>query len=172
MSRQRASAPDTESRSVSRISWSSAPRLSGFEIRIRTTLSAGSSTSSLPDASSVLLKDDQGVALRDRLPLLHEDLLDGALVLRLDRHLHLHRFEDRDGVALRDLLTDLALDLPHRAGDVRLDVRQLRSSSKTGIRHDTRPWSGNWLWSSAPGTRRIGSARRSRRCATRSPARP
>src|SRR3954447_12793946 len=98
-------------------------------MRMRTTLSAGSSTSSLPDASSALLKDNQGVALGNRLPLLDEDLLHSALVLGLYRHLHLHRFEYRDGVALGDRLPDLALDLPHRAGDVRLDVRQLHSSS-------------------------------------------
>src|SRR4051794_23090267 len=109
MSRQRASAPVTVSRSVSRISWSSAPRLSGFEILIRRTLSAGSSTSSLPDARSVLLKLHQRVALRHRLALLDEDRLDRALVFRLDGHLHLHRLEDRDGVALGDRLADLAL---------------------------------------------------------------
>src|SRR3954464_697991 len=132
MSTQRASAASTVSRSVSRISWSSAPRLSGFEILMRTTLAAGSSTSSLPDASSRLLKLHQRVALGYRLPLLDEDRLDGPLVLRLDGHLHLHRLEDRDGVALGDLLADLALDLPDRPGDVRLDVRQLRSSSMSG----------------------------------------
>src|SRR3954451_9462553 len=132
MSRQRASAAATVSRRVSRISWSSAPRLSGFEILMRTTLSAGSSTSSLPDASSRLFKLHQRVALGHRLPLLDEDRLDLPLVLRLDGHLHLHRLEDRDGVALGDLLADLALDLPDRAGDVRLDVRQLRSSSMSG----------------------------------------
>src|SRR3954469_1215123 len=127
MSRQRASAPSTASRSASRISWSSAPRLSAFEIRSRRTAGAGSSTMSLPEASSVTLsEDDKRVALRDRLALLDEDLLHGALVLRLDGHLHLHGLEDRDGVALRDLLPDLDLDLPHRSGDVRLDVRQLR----------------------------------------------
>src|SRR4051794_19183931 len=108
MRRQRASAAAIVSRSVSRISWSSAPRFWGLEIRIRTTFAAGSSTISLPDASALLLKDHQRVALRHRLPLLDEDFLDGPLVLRLDGHLHLHRLEDRDGVALGDLLTDLA----------------------------------------------------------------
>src|SRR3954447_9430027 len=110
MSRQRAVEFRTVSRSVSRISWSSAPRLSGFEIRIRTTFAAGSSTSSLPDASWVLLKLHQRVALGDRLALLDEDRLDCPLVLRLDGHLHLHRLEDRHGVALLDLLADLAFD--------------------------------------------------------------
>src|SRR4051812_44374485 len=101
MSRQRASALSTASRSVSRISWSSAPRLSGFEMRSRRTSGAGSSTSSLPDASSAtLFEDDKRVALRYGLALLDEDLLHGAVVLRLDGHLHLHRLEDRDGVAL------------------------------------------------------------------------
>src|SRR3954471_8861548 len=132
MSRQRAVEFRTVSRSVSRISWSSAPRLSGFEMRLRTTPVAGSSTSSLPDASWVLLKLHQRVALGDRLPFLDEDRLDLALVLRLHGHLHLHRLEDRDGVALGDVLADLALDLPDGARDVRLDVRQLRSSSVSG----------------------------------------
>src|SRR4051812_13324255 len=101
---------------------------------MRTTLSAGSSTSSLPDASAVLFKLHQRVALGDRLALLDEDRLDRSLVLRLDGHLHLHGLQDRDGVALGDLLADLTLDLPDRAGDVRLDVRQLRSSSVSGDR--------------------------------------
>src|SRR4051812_7287052 len=130
MRRQRASvAPRTASPSVSRISWSSAPRLSGFEIRSRSTRGAGSSESSLPEARSTaaapLLEDDKRVALRDRLTLLTEDLIDRAVVLGLDRHLHLHRLEDHDRVALLDLLAQLDLDLPDRPGDVRLDVRQL-----------------------------------------------
>src|SRR3954452_21167294 len=119
MSRQRASAAATVSRRVSRISWSSAPRLSGFEIRMRRTFAAGSSTSSLPDASSALLKDHQRVAFGDRLALGDEDLPHRALVLGLDRHLHLHRLEDGHRVALLDLLADLTLDLPDGAGDVR-----------------------------------------------------
>src|SRR3954451_18050604 len=123
MSRQRAVEFRTVSRSVSRISWSSAPRLSGFEIRIRTTPVAGSLTRSLPDASWVLLKLHQRVALGDRLPLLDEDRLDLALVLRLHGHLHLHRLEDRDRVALGDGVAHPDLDLPDRARDVRLDVR-------------------------------------------------
>src|SRR2546423_5590391 len=131
MSRQSASCCWTSVASQSRISWSSAPRLSGFEIRMRVTFAAGASTISLPDANvrapggvpsgcgsipgSVdgwLLKDHQRVALGDRLPLLAPDLPDDALVLGLDRHLHLHGFEDHEGVALDDFLSDLALDLP------------------------------------------------------------
>src|ERR687894_313387 len=101
MRMQRASAPLTASRIASRISWSSAPRLLAFEIRRRSTLSAGSSASSLPEASSrALFEDNKRVALRHRLALLDEDLLHLALVLRLHRHLHLHGLEDRDGVAL------------------------------------------------------------------------
>ena len=49
---------------------------------------------------------------------------DRAGVLGLDRHLHLHRLEDHDGVALVDLVADRDLDLPHGAGDVGLDVRR------------------------------------------------
>src|SRR4051812_44482923 len=93
-------------------------------MRSRRTFGAGSSACSFPDASWVwLFEDDKRVALRDRLALLDEDLLHGALVLGLDGHLHLHRLEDHDGVALGDLLADLALDLPHGARDVGLDVR-------------------------------------------------
>src|ERR671916_1574246 len=111
MTMQRASALETVSRRASRISWFSAPRLSGFEIRARSTPSAGSSS------RSPLLKDHQRIALRHRLALLDEDLLHGPLVLGLDRHLHLHGLEDRDRVALLDLLADRAFDLPDGAGD-------------------------------------------------------
>src|ERR671912_772802 len=131
MTRQRASSVRTVSASVSRISWSSAPRFFGFEIFSRTTWSAGSSRMSLPEASSCvspLLKDHQRVALGDRLALLAFDLLDGALVLRLDRHLHLHRLEDDERVALVNLLADLTFDLPDRSCDVSLDVGQVGSS--------------------------------------------
>src|SRR5438067_9983303 len=92
-SRQRASSSRTVAASVSRISWSSAPRLAGFEIFSRATKGAGSSSSSLPDASSFveeLFEDNERVALRHRLALLAADLLHGALVFRLHRHLHLH----------------------------------------------------------------------------------
>src|SRR5215217_3630596 len=128
MIRQRASRPRTVSASVSRISWSSAPRFFGFEILRRTTWSAGSSRMSLPEASScfspdALLKDHQRVALGHGLALFALDLLDGALVLGLDRHLHLHRLEDDQRVALRDVLSDRALDLPDRSCDVRFDIR-------------------------------------------------
>src|SRR5437764_1439970 len=92
-SRQRTSSSRTVAASVSRISWSSAPRLAGFEIFSRVTKGAGSSSSSLPDASSCtddLLKNHQRLALRHGLPLRHADLLHSALVFRLHRHLHLH----------------------------------------------------------------------------------
>src|SRR3954465_16064109 len=107
----------------SRISWSRAPRFAGFEIFILATPLVGSSTRTFPEASSV--KNDQGVALRNRLPFLALDLGDRAVVLGLDGHLHLHRLEDHERVALLDLIADLALDLPHGPGDVGLDVRQL-----------------------------------------------
>src|SRR4051812_46744579 len=102
MTRQRASSPLTVAASASRISWSSAPRFSGFEIVSRATWSAGSSRMSLPEASSCtpeLLKDHQRVALGHGLALLARDLLDRPLVLGLDRHLHLHRLEDHERVA-------------------------------------------------------------------------
>src|SRR5438477_1978135 len=123
-STQRASRPSTTSASVSRISWSRAPRFSGLRIRIRVTNSAGSSTTSFPEASS-LLKHHQRVALRHRLPLLAPDLGDRPVVLGLDRHLHLHRLEDHERVSLRHLLPELALDLPDGAGDVGLDIGQI-----------------------------------------------
>src|SRR4051812_7814108 len=124
MTRQRESCSATTWVMASRISWSSAPRFSGFEIFSLTTPSAGSSTTSLPDARSA--KDHESVALRDGLPLLARDLRDGAVVLGLDRHLHLHRLEDHERVALFHFVADLALDLPHGPGDVGLHVRQLR----------------------------------------------
>src|SRR4051794_4950993 len=69
-----------------------------------------------------LFEHDERVALVHRLALLAQDLLDGALVLGLHGHLHLHGLEDHDGVALVDLVPDRALDLPHGPGDVRFDV--------------------------------------------------
>src|SRR4051794_23663952 len=127
MTRQRASCSPTSAVIASRISWSSAPRLSGFEILIRVTSSAGSSTTTLPEAC-FLIENHQGVAFRNGLPFLARDLRDFAVVLGLDRHLHLHRLEDDERVALLDLVADLALDLPDGSGDVGLDVGQLHSS--------------------------------------------
>src|SRR3954469_15945374 len=130
-SRQRASpGSETAAAIASRIAWSSALRLSGLEIVNRRTPSSGSSMCSSPATGAGafgLLQDDEGVALVDRLALLAADLLDGALVLRLDGHLHLHRLQDDDGVALLDLVAHLALDLPDRPGDVGLDVRHVSS---------------------------------------------
>ena len=91
----------------SRIAWSSALRLAGLEIVRRRTPSAGRSvrTSPLMGGNLVaarLLEHDERVALVHGLALLAEDLLDHAGVLGLDRHLHLHRLEDHDRVALLD----------------------------------------------------------------------
>ncbi len=69
-----------------------------------------------------LLEDDQRVALADRLALLAADLRDGARVFGLHGHLHLHRLENRDRVALLDRVAHRALDFPYRAGDMSLDV--------------------------------------------------
>ena len=61
-----------------------------------------------------------------------------AVVLGLDGHLHLHRLEDRDLVALLDVVADLARDLPYGAGDVGLDVGQVVLLVRVaGERHDT-----------------------------------
>ena len=61
---------------------------------------------SFPDASSSLMaasfENDQHVAFLDGLALLALDLRDGAVVLRLHRHLHLHRLEDHHRVAVGD----------------------------------------------------------------------
>src|SRR6187200_56508 len=120
---------------ASRIAWSSALRLAGLEIVSRRTPSAGRSRSSSPamnrrEASAGgLLEDHEGVALVHRLAFLAEDLLDGAGVLGLDGHLHLHRLEDDDRVALLDLVANLTLDLPHRSRDVGLDLRHASSSA-------------------------------------------
>src|SRR5438552_2211734 len=82
------------------------------------------SWTSLPPVSSSATsgEDDQHVALVDGLALLAADLGDRAVVLGLDRDLHLHRLEDHQRVALVDLVTDRDLDLPDVAGDVGLDV--------------------------------------------------
>ena len=73
------------------------------------------------------LEDDERVALGNRLALLADDLLHDPVVLGLDGHLHLHRLEDHQGVALADGLAYVALHLPDRSCDVSLDVGQVRS---------------------------------------------
>src|SRR3954468_11952240 len=88
-----------------------------------------------PPGAVPLLEHDERVALVHRLTLLAQDLPDHPRVLRLDRHLHLHRLEDDHRVALGDRLADLALDLPHGARDVGLDLRHavlLRDISSVG----------------------------------------
>src|SRR3954451_17279370 len=111
----------------SRSSWSSALRESGRLRVSRATASAGSSRSSLPPANSSfmavrLFEDDEDDALGDGLALFAADLGDLSRILGLDGHLHLHRLEDDDRVALVDLVADLDLDLPDCARDVRLYV--------------------------------------------------
>src|SRR3954447_9517595 len=115
----------------SRMAWSSALRLPGLEMVSRRRPSSGSSTRGPPAmarrtlasgaggarATARLLEDDERVALVHRLTLLAQDLRDGAGVLGLDGHLHLHRLQDDDGVALLDRVADLAFDLPDGAGD-------------------------------------------------------
>src|SRR5688572_32691152 len=101
------------------MSRSSALRFAGLSSVSRATCGAGSSSRSLPPARSSIsahsLEHAQGVALVDGLALLAADLGHGALVLGLDRHLHLHGLQDHDRVALLDLVADLDLDLPHAA---------------------------------------------------------
>src|SRR5438552_701169 len=94
------------------------------------------------------VEDDEDVALAYRLPLLHLDLADDATILGLDRHLHLHRLEDHDRVALVDRVARCDLDLPHGAGYVRLDVWQRCPSVVAGSRQDN-------LTSAALGPRRL-----------------
>src|SRR5215212_4028910 len=73
-----------------------------------------------------LFEHDEDVALGDRLALLAADLGHLTRVLGLYRHLHLHRLEDDDRVALVDLVADLDLDLPDRAGYMGLHLRHAR----------------------------------------------
>src|SRR3954449_2508719 len=113
------------SASAFRISWSRALRRLGFEIVSRATASTGWSRTSFPPASGSALtsiEDDQDVALLDGLALLAPDLRHRAWVLGLARHLHLHRLEDDDRVALVHLVADGDLDLPHGSRDVGWDV--------------------------------------------------
>src|SRR5882757_4018600 len=131
---------------AARISWSSALRRSGLAMRSRATASAGRSSSSLPPARrsdapppaslsgppaersgiADLLEHDEDVAFAHRLALRATDLAHLAVVLGLDRDLHLHRLKDDDGVALADRVADRDLDFPDVAGDVCLDVRHRR----------------------------------------------
>src|ERR1051325_885972 len=91
--RQRASPGSLTAAAIaSRIAWSSALRFEGLEIVSRRIPSAGSSMSSSPGMETArklagLLEDDERVALVHGLALLAEDLLDGAGVLGLHRHL-------------------------------------------------------------------------------------
>src|SRR5207247_1868658 len=73
------------------------------------------------------------------LALLAADLRDLAGILGLDRHLHLHRLEDDDRVALVDLVADLDLDLPDCAGDVGFDVRHARGQYPAVMRESPSP---------------------------------
>src|SRR5437660_2501550 len=66
----------------------------------------------------------ESVTLVNRLALLHVDHLHDAGLLGLDGHLHLHRLEDHDCVALVHRVSGRDLDLPHGAGYVCLDLRQ------------------------------------------------
>src|SRR3978361_126283 len=95
----------------------------GLAIRSRATASAGKSRSSLPPArvsTGDLLEDYEDVAFADGLSLFAADLFHRAVILGLDRDLHLHRLEDDDGVALLDRVPDGDLEFPARAGDMSL----------------------------------------------------
>src|SRR5436305_5027071 len=91
-----------------------------------TTPGADSVQSSSPPRA--LLEDNERLALRDRLPFFAADLLHDPGVLGFDWHLHLHRFQDHDRVALCDGIPDLDLDLPDGARDMGLDLGQFASS--------------------------------------------
>src|SRR5919204_4208912 len=94
---------------------------------------------------SWLLEHDQHVPLADRLRLLAPDLRDLPVLRRLHRHLHLHALEDHQHVAGLDLVADLLLDLPHRAGDVSGDVGHFKSFRGNAYRARpvrTRRWRG------------------------------
>src|SRR5450755_1066689 len=126
---QRASSCGTVEAKRSRIVWSSAPRLLGFEIVSRVTPGAGSSISSRPplwpSEPGALVENNERVALGHRLTLGAANLLDDSGILGLDRHFHLHRLEDDHRVALLHGVADLDLDLPDRARDVGLDLGQV-----------------------------------------------
>src|ERR1700730_14187135 len=73
-----------------------------------------------------LLEHDERIALADGLALGADDLRDGAGVFGLDGHLHLHRLEDRNRVALLDRVADRTLDFPDGARDVGLNNSHLK----------------------------------------------
>src|SRR3954452_4105985 len=99
-----------------------------------------SSVRSPPASAIALLEDDEDAALLHRLALLDADLLDGAGVLGLDGHLHLHRLEDHDRVALVDLIAGLYLDLPDRSGDVGGDIRHGAAEYPPCLRREHATW--------------------------------
>src|SRR3954469_4277558 len=65
--------------------------------------------------ASLVFDDREGRAGGDRLALLDRQLGDDARLVGGDLVLHLHRLDDRDELALLDLLTLLDEDLPHVA---------------------------------------------------------
>ena len=130
MTTQRVSIPSSSSGSAAAIasstSWSSGLRFSGLLSVSRATASAGTVEEELARGELLAVR----LATRGRRGRRppgptgppRTDLLDHAVVLGLDRHLHLHRLEDDHGVAVGDLVADRDLDLPDGSGDVRFDI--------------------------------------------------
>ena len=75
---------------------------------------------------------EEGGALLDGLPRCHVDPADAAVGGRFHRHLHLHRFQDDDGLSRGDGVANRYLDLPHGASDVGLDGRR-HAHGRVGI---------------------------------------
>ena len=158
---ERRAAPSASPSSSSR---SSALRLAGLAIVTRAT-PVGGRVDARPRPTESTTSTSPSV---HRLALLDEDLGDGAVVLGLDGHLHLHRLQDHDRVALCDLVPDGDLDLPHGARDVGLDLRHASPPDRVS-RHDidTRSTAApsiaytrvDWCASALPGTMDIAVRR-------------
>jgi len=71
---------------------------------------------------NALAEDDENIPLLDWLGLLAADLLHDPALGCFDRHLHLHRLEDHQGLTSGNRLADRNLDLPNGTSDVRGNV--------------------------------------------------
>lgn len=68
------------------------------------------------------LEPRQRLAFLDAVALGDQQGGELARLRRLDRDFHFHRFQDHHHVAGADAVARLGFDLPHLAGDFRLDI--------------------------------------------------
>ena len=72
--------------------------------------------------SNSLLDWNQQLIFLDGVGFLHMDVLDGAILWRLDWNFHLHGFDDDEGVPRLNPLTWLDQDFPNGSGYLCIDI--------------------------------------------------